>query len=164
MGSVSTFKPEDLSPQVWMGVVGAMLVLLRSIIDGTRRTALQLLAGCMFGAIGAMAAGYVWSSSHYVYLICGVAAVITENVVVGFFNMSQQFAANPRDLIAWFINTIIPAIPLFRAATAKNAVAAVASEVEQQATAAAVAPAPAAPVTPVPPAAGPVVQSGEPQG
>jgi hypothetical protein len=62
-----TFKPDDISTEVWMGVGGVMLVLLRSIIDGTRRTALQLLAGCVFGGLGAMAAGFVWGQSHYVY-------------------------------------------------------------------------------------------------
>jgi hypothetical protein len=104
------FKPDDISAQVWMGVGGVMLVLLRSIIDGTRRTALQLLVGCIFGGLGAMAAGFVWGQSHYVYLICGVAAVITENVVIGVFNMSQQFAQNPKDIIAWFIQTVLPSL------------------------------------------------------
>jgi hypothetical protein len=46
--------------------------------------------------------------SHYVYLICGVAAVITENLVIGFFNMSQQFAQNPKDILTWFIQTVLP--------------------------------------------------------
>jgi hypothetical protein len=114
------FKPDDISSEVWMGVGGVMLVLLRSIVDGTRRTALQLLVGCIFGGLGAMAAGFVWGQSHYVYLICGVAAVITENLVIGFFNMSQQFAQNPKDIVAWFIQTVLPAIPLFRAATAAS--------------------------------------------
>jgi hypothetical protein len=146
MSNLSSFKPDDISSEVWMGVGGVMLVLLRSIVDGTRRTALQLLVGCVFGGLGAMAAGFVWGSSHYVYLICGVAAVITENLVIGVFNMSQQFAQNPKDIVAWFIQTVVPAIPMFRAAVAK---------------------APQAPpvITPAaaPPAA-PVVQSGEPKG
>jgi hypothetical protein len=154
-----TFKPDDISTEVWMGVGGVMLVLLRSIIDGTRRTALQLLAGCVFGGLGAMAAGFVWGQSHYVYLICGVAAVVTENIVIGCFNMSQQFASNPRDVIGWFIQTVLPAIPLFRAATAKTPSAVPAPS----APAAPAAPAPVAPAAPPAPV-GPVVQSGEPNG
>jgi hypothetical protein len=109
------FKPDDISSEVWMGVGGVMLVLLRSIVDGTRRTALQLLVGCIFGGLGAMAAGFVWGQSHYVYLICGVAAVITENLVIGFFNMSQQFAQNPKDILTWFIQTVLPSVGLFKA-------------------------------------------------
>jgi hypothetical protein len=109
------FKPDDISSEVWMGVGGVMLVLLRSIVDGTRRTALQLLVGCIFGGLGAMAAGFVWGQSHYVYLICGVAAVITENLVIGFFNMSQQFAQNPKDILTWFIQTVLPSLSLFKA-------------------------------------------------
>jgi hypothetical protein len=143
------FKPDDISAQVWMGVGGVMLVLLRSIIDGTRRTALQLLVGCIFGGLGAMAAGFVWGQSHYVYLICGVAAVITENVVIGVFNMSQQFAQNPKDIIGWFIQTVLPSLGLFKALGAGPK---------------ATPPAPSAPPAPTPPPAGPVVQSGEPQG
>lgn len=159
------FKPDDISPEVWLGVGGAMLVLLRSIVDGTRRTALQLFVGCVFGGLGAMGAGFVWGNSHYVYLICGVAAVITENMVVGFFNMSQQFASNPRDVIAWFIQTVLPALPLFRATKAASE----ATAVEEQVTAPAATPtpqtAPAAPAAPAPAApAGAVVQSAEPNG
>lgn len=103
-----------------MGVGGVMLVLLRSIVDGTRRTALQLLVGCVFGGLGAMAAGFMWGESRYIYLICGVAAVITENVVIGVFNMSQQFAQNPKDILTWFIQTVVPAIPLIRAAKVED--------------------------------------------
>jgi hypothetical protein len=136
--------------KVWMGVGGVMLVLLRSIIDGTRRTALQLLVGCIFGGLGAMAAGFVWGQSHYVYLICGVAAVITENVVIGVFNMSQQFAQNPKDIIAWFIQTVLPSLGLFKSLGAGRATPPPSV--------------PAAPTTPTAPPAGPVVQSGEPQG
>jgi hypothetical protein len=109
-----SFKPDEISSEVWMGVGGVMLVLLRSIVDGTRRSALQLLGGCIFGGIGAMAAGYVWSGSHYVYLICGVAAVITENIVIGIFNMSQQFANDPKDVFAWAWKLVVPELPFFR--------------------------------------------------
>jgi hypothetical protein len=137
-----------------MGVGGVMLVLLRSIIDGTRRTALQLLVGCVFGGLGAMAAGFVWGQSHYVYLICGVAAVVTENLVIGLFNMSSQFAQNPKDIIAWFIQTVLPSLGMLKglggAAAPPSAPPAPA--------------APVAPTTPVAPPAAPVVQSGEPNG
>jgi hypothetical protein len=150
-----SFKPDDISSEVWMGVGGVMLVLLRSIVDGTRRTALQLLVGCVFGGLGAMAAGFVWGQSHYVYLICGVAAVVTENLVIGLFNMSNQFAQNPKDIIAWFIQTVLPSLGML-----KGLGGAAAPSVPS----APVPPAPAAPTSPVAPPAGPVVQSGEPNG
>lgn len=108
------FKPQDLATEVWLGVGGAMLVLLRSIVDGTRRTATQLIVGCIFGGLGAMAAGFVWGESKYIYLICGVAAVITENIVIGLFNVSKEFAERPRDVFSWAWKLIVPAIPTFR--------------------------------------------------
>lgn len=91
-----------------------MLALLRSIIDGTRRSALQLLVGCIFGGLGAMAAAFVWKDSSWVYFICGVAAVMTENIVVGLFNMSKEFAANPKDVFAWAWKLVVPTIPFFK--------------------------------------------------
>lgn len=111
---MSSFRPQDISTEVWMGVGGVMLALLRSIIDGTRRSAVQLLAGCIFGGLGAMAAAYVWQDSKWLYFICGVAAVMTENIVIGLFNMSKQFASDPKDTFAWAWKLVIPAIPIFR--------------------------------------------------
>lgn len=110
----SNFNAEAISSEVWMGVGGVMLVLLRSIVDGTRRTAAQLIVGCIFGGLGAMAAAFVWKDSHYVYFICGVAAVITENLIVGVFNMSKQFKDDPKSTFSWAWKLIVPTIPFFR--------------------------------------------------
>lgn len=98
-----------------MGVGGVLLALLRSIIDGTRRTALQLMASCIFGGLGAAAAGFVWAESHYVYFICGIAAVVTDNVVVGLFAFSKQFATDPRDWMSWVLKTVVTVVPIFPA-------------------------------------------------
>lgn len=92
-----------------------MLALLRSIIDGTRRTALQLMASCIFGGLGAMAAGLVYKDSVYVYFICGIAAVVTDNVVVGLFSFSKQFATDPRDWMSWVLKTVVTVVPIFPA-------------------------------------------------
>lgn len=97
-----------------MGVGGVMLVLLRSIIDGTRRTAVQLIAGCVLGGLGAMGAAFVWSESHYLYFFCGVAAVMTENIVLGLFNVSKEFASNPKDTFSWAWKLVIPSLPILR--------------------------------------------------
>lgn len=98
----------NVATEVWIGVGGAMLVLLRSIVDGTRRSAMQLLAGCVFGAIGAMIAGTVFSENAYVYAICGVAAIVTENVILGLFNASKEFRDNPREVFAYFFKLLVP--------------------------------------------------------
>lgn len=95
-----------------------MLVLLRSIVDGTRRTAAQLVVGCIFGGLGATAAGMVWANSHYIYLICGVAAIVTENVILGLFNASKEFAAKPKDFFGWAWKLIVPTIPFFKVGAA----------------------------------------------
>lgn len=109
------FRPDAISSEVWMGVGGVMLVLLRSIVDGSRRTAAQLLVGCIFGGLGASAAAFVWKDSHYVYFICGVAAVITENVIIGVTNMSKEFAEKPQTFFGWAWKLIVPTIPFLKA-------------------------------------------------
>lgn len=91
-----------------------MLVLLRSIVDGTRRTAAQLVVGCVFGGLGAIAGGVVWGDSQYVYLICGIAAVVTENVIIGIFNASKEFRDNPKSFFTWAWKLIVPTIPIFK--------------------------------------------------
>lgn len=111
------FRPEDIATEVWMGVGGVMLALLRSIIDGTRRSAIQLLVGCIFGGLGAMAAAFVWKDSSWLYFICGVAAVMTENIVIGLSNMAKEFAEKPRDVFGWLWKLVVPSIPIFRGGT-----------------------------------------------
>lgn len=86
---------DQLSNEMWMAAGGAMLVLLRSIVDGTRRSWYALLAGCAFGAAGAALAGSIFADSHYVYAICGVAAVMAENIVLGLAKASSEFKEAP---------------------------------------------------------------------
>ena len=85
-----------------------MLVLLRSIIDGTRRTWYALLVGCFLGGLGAGIAGHVFADSQYVYYICGVSAVMAENVVLGLFNASREFRDAPIKVFSQMWRLIVP--------------------------------------------------------
>lgn len=85
-----------------------MLVLLRSILDGTRRTWYALLIGCFLGGVGAAMAGHIFAGSAYVYPICGVAAVMTENIILGLFNASQQFRDSPIKVFSQMWRLMMP--------------------------------------------------------
>ncbi|ARK07494.1 hypothetical protein LAV_00119 [Sphingobium phage Lacusarx] len=94
--------------EIWIGFAGAMLVLLRSILDGTRRTWYALLVGCVLGGAGAAMAGHVFAESKWVYPICGVAAVMTENVMLGLFKASQEFSEKPIDVFSRVWRLVMP--------------------------------------------------------
>lgn len=94
--------------EVWAGVAGAMIALLRSIIDGTRRTWYQLIIGCILGALGAGIAGHIYEDSKWVYPICGVAAIMTEGVVLGLFNASQEFRRDPFRVFSNLYRLVVP--------------------------------------------------------
>lgn len=93
---------------IWTFTGGAILVLLQSILSGVKRNWWSLLFGCVLGGIGAWVAGQIWGDSQYVYIICGVVAVITENMLSGIVNASRQFAENPIRVGTHFARTFIP--------------------------------------------------------
>lgn len=93
---------------IWMATGGAMLVLLRSIVDGTRRKWYAILIGCLLGAAGSAIAGQIWHDSRFVFPICGAAAVMSENIVLGLFNASREFRDEPIKVFATLWRIVIP--------------------------------------------------------
>lgn len=100
----------DLLHSMWVFTGGAILVLLQSILSGAKRNWMTLLLGCALGGAGAWIAGQVWGDSKYVYIICGVAAVIAENVLMGAVNASKQFADSPIRVLSHFAKMFMPTL------------------------------------------------------
>lgn len=98
----------QIANEIWIGVAGAMLVLLRSILDGTRRSWYALLVGCVLGGAGAAMAGHIFYNSAWVYPICGVAAVMTENVILGLFKASAEFKDEPIKVFSQLWRLVMP--------------------------------------------------------
>lgn len=99
---------DSITDQLWMATGGAMLVLLRSIVDGTRRKWYAILIGCILGAAGSAVAGSIWHDSRFVFPICGAAAVMAENIILGLFNASQEFRDEPIKVFATIWRTVVP--------------------------------------------------------
>ena len=93
---------------LWTATGGAMLVLLRSIVDGTRRTWYAILIGCILGAAGSAIAGQIFHDSRWCYPICGASAVMAENIVLGLFKASQEFRDEPIKVFATLWRVIVP--------------------------------------------------------
>jgi hypothetical protein len=98
----------EIAHHMWAFTGGAILVLLQSILSGVKRNWWSLLLGCVLGGAGAWAAGQIWGDSKYVYVICGVAAVVTENLLMGVANMGKQFAENPIKVATHIARTFLP--------------------------------------------------------
>ena len=107
-GVAAPMTNEETNAIVWFAGGGAMLTLLRSIVDGSRRSALQLIAGCVFGAAGAALAGYVFHDSKWVLPLAGASAVMTEHVILGLFNASKEFSDHPIEVFARLWRLIVP--------------------------------------------------------
>jgi len=93
---------------MWTFTGGAILVLLQSILSGVKRNWWSLLIGCVLGGAGSWVAGQIWGDSEYIYIICGVSAVITENMLSGIVNASRQFAENPIKVATHVARTFVP--------------------------------------------------------
>lgn len=93
---------------MWVFTGGAILVLLQSILSGARRNWWSLLIGCALGGVGSWIAGQIWADSPYIYIICGVAAVITENLLIGVTNASKEFAEKPLKVATHVARTFLP--------------------------------------------------------
>lgn len=108
-GARAVFRLTDSTTElIWMATGGAMLVLLRSILDGTRRKWYIILIGMALGAAASAVAGETWHDSRYVYWICGAAAVMAENVILGLFNASNEFRQQPIKVFATMWRIIVP--------------------------------------------------------
>ncbi len=89
------FRSPDFQQHVWLATGGAILVLFQSILSGTRRVWWRLLMSCAIGGAGSALAGMIFSDSRYVYVICGVAAIMSENIIFGLFKASEEFKDSP---------------------------------------------------------------------
>lgn len=98
----------EIAHHMWAFTGGAILVLLQSILSGVKRNWWSLLIGCAMGGAGSWIAGQIWGDSKYVYIICGVAAVITENVLGGVVNASKQFADSPLKVGTSILKMFVP--------------------------------------------------------
>jgi hypothetical protein len=98
----------EIAHSMWAFTGGAILVLLQSILSGAKRNWSKLLLGCILGGLGSWSAGEVFSDSPYVFWICGVAAVMAENIIGGFFNASKEFADSPIKVLTHIARTFLP--------------------------------------------------------
>lgn len=105
----SSLSNAEIAHHMWAFTGGAILVLLQSILSGTKRNWWSLLIGCALGGAGSWIAGQIWGDSKYVYIICGVAAVMTENLLSGVVNASKQFAESPIKVATHVGRTFLPA-------------------------------------------------------
>jgi hypothetical protein len=99
---------EEMVQALWLFSGSAILVLLRSIVDGTRRVWYRLLTGVVLGGLGGAMAGLAFADSKFVYAICGVAAIMTENIVLGLFKASQQFSDDPISVFSRIWRLVMP--------------------------------------------------------
>lgn len=102
------FSNAEIQHQIWVATGGAMLVLLQSILSGTRRVWWRLLISCVIGGAGAALAGHIFADSKWVYAICGVAAIMSENVIFGLFNASEEFKSAPIKVFADLWRIVMP--------------------------------------------------------
>ena len=94
--------------QMWVFSAGVILVLLQSILAGAKRNLTSLLIGCVFGGMGSWIAGQIWADSKYILIICGVSAVVTENILVGLTAASREFADKPLKVATHLARTFMP--------------------------------------------------------
>lgn len=103
-----SFTNAEIQHQIWVATGGAMLVLLQSILSGTRRVWWRLLISCLIGGAGAALAGHLFADSKWVFAICGVAAIMAENVIFGLFNASEEFKNAPIKVFADMWRLVMP--------------------------------------------------------
>lgn len=107
--SLSIFTTNSsIQHSLWIGTGGAMLVLLQSILSGERRVWWRLLLSCIIGGGAAALIGHTFSDSSWVYIYCGVAAIMAENIIFGLINASEQFKNNPITVFAQLWRVVVP--------------------------------------------------------
>ena len=106
--AVPFWTDTELQHSIFVGTGGAMLVLLQSILSGQRRVWWRLLLSCMIGGAAAALAGHIFADSKWVYAICGVAAIMAENIIFGLVNASEEFKQNPIKVFGTLWRIIMP--------------------------------------------------------
>lgn len=94
--------------EIWIGIAGAMLVLLQSVLSGTRRVWWRLAASCIIGGVASALTGHIFADSKWVYFFCGIAAIVAENVIFGLFNASEDFKNNPINVFGQLWRLVMP--------------------------------------------------------
>lgn len=87
---------------------GSFVALLRSIVDGTRRTVWRMTIGILFGGLGAVIADKMFQNSEWHIFWVGAAAVVFENLVVGLFNASVKFREDPLTIFERIWKVVTP--------------------------------------------------------
>lgn len=100
----------EIQHSIWVGTGGAMLVLLQSILSGQRRVWWRLLLSCIIGGAAAALIGHTFSDSSWVYIYCGVAAIMAENIIFGLVNASEQFKQSPISVFAQLWRVVMPSL------------------------------------------------------
>ena len=85
-----------------------MLVLLQSILSGERRVWWRLLLSCIVGGGAAALVGHTFSDSSWVYIYCGISAIMAENIIFGLVNASEQFKNSPLTVFAQLWRVVVP--------------------------------------------------------
>ena len=115
--SFRNLSAQDISILIghaWFFAGGALVTLLISIFDVARRSALKLTAGCVLGGLGALLAGSLMEGSKWQLVAAGIAAVMTENIVMGLIKASKEFRENPLDVLIKIATSIIPGLSSLR--------------------------------------------------
>lgn len=98
----------EIQHSLWVATGGAMLVLLQSILSGERRVWWKLLASCVIGGAAAALVGHSFSDSQWVYIYCGISAIVAENVIFGLVKASEQFKQSPITVAAQLWRVFAP--------------------------------------------------------
>lgn len=98
----------ELQHAIWVGTGGAMLVLLQSILSGERRVWWRLMLSCLIGGAASVLAGHIFHDSSWVYAICGVSAIMAENILFGLVKASAEFKDNPISVFATIWRVVVP--------------------------------------------------------
>jgi hypothetical protein len=99
---------EQNASMIWNATGGALIVLFLSIVNQKRRSGKALIVDCLFGAIGSSFIGYNFHDQWWAYPGCGIAAIMTQNVCLAFFNLSERFRDDPVNIISHFIKLFVP--------------------------------------------------------
>lgn len=98
----------ELQHSIWVATGGAMLVLLQSILSGERRVWWKLLASCIIGGSAAALVGHAFEGSSWVYIYCGISAIVAENIIFGLVKASEQFKHSPITVFAQLWRVVMP--------------------------------------------------------
>ena len=100
-----------IADNIWVFAFGSMVALLRSVVDGVRRSGLRLFVGCIFGGLGAVLIHDATQGDKLRLIYTGLAAVITEQIVIGIHKAGIDFSSKPFEILS----KLLEMIPHFRA-------------------------------------------------